>query len=168
LILVQNKVEKYQLQTDNVLAMKKEKRIDIGVGSDSNQSIRTKIMKAVKSKGSKIEVRLMKELWRRGVRYRKNVKGIVGTPDIVFRTKKVAVFCDSEFWHGKDWENRKNDFKTNKEFWFKKIERNIEKDKEVNVALKEQGWVVLRFWGKQINKSLDECCESIIKTLDSR
>lgn len=65
----------------------------------------------VKSKDSEIEVLLRKELWKRGLRYRKNVKNICGKPDIVFLSKKVAIFCDSEFWHGFDWENRKKDFK---------------------------------------------------------
>ena len=74
-------------------------------------------MKRVKNKGSEIEILLQKELWSRGLRYRKNVKGITGKPDIAFIGKKIAVFCDSEFWHGYDWENRKKDFKSNTEFW---------------------------------------------------
>ena len=81
-------------------------------------------MRQVKSKGTKIEKMLMKELWSRGLRYRKNVTSIYGKPDIVFISKKVAVFCDSEFWHGFNWEERKKDFKTNQEFWIPKIERN--------------------------------------------
>ena len=92
---------------------------------------KTKNMKAVKSKGSKIEKLLAKELWGRGLRYRKNDKTIFGTPDFVFKGLKIAVFCDSGFWHGKDWEVRKNDFKSNQDFWLPKIERNIERDKEV-------------------------------------
>lgn len=134
----------------------------------SKSKIRTKIMKAVKSKGSKIEIRLMNALWHRGMRYRKNVKGIVGTPDIVFKSKKVAIFCDSEFWHGKDWEKRKYDFKSNQDFWYQKIERNIEKDKEVNAKLQEQGWIVIRFWGKEIEKNLETCCEKVATVVQSR
>src|SRR6056297_76653 len=91
---------------------------------------RKRNMKAVKSKDSKIEVKLRKALWREGLRYRKHYSKIPGKPDIVFIGKKVAVFCDSEFWHGKNWEERKNDFKSNKEFWINKIERNIQRDKE--------------------------------------
>lgn len=109
-------------------------------------------MKQVKSKGSEIEVLLQKELWRRGLRYRKNVKSIEGKPDIAFIGKKIAVFCDSEFWHGYDWENRKNDFKSNTEFWISKIERNMQRDKEVTQKLQSEGWIVLRFWGKEIKK----------------
>ena len=84
-------------------------------------------MKQVKNKNSKIEVMLRKELWSRGLRYQKNVNGIIGKPDIVFKGKKVAVFCDSEFFHGYDWENRKHDFKTHQEFWIPKIERNMQR-----------------------------------------
>lgn len=118
-------------------------------------------MRQVKSKGTKIEKMLMKELWSRGLRYRKNVTSIYGKPDIVFISKKVAVFCDSEFWHGFNWEERKKDFKTNQEFWIPKIERNIERDKEVTAKLTSQGWTVLRFWGNDIKKDLLECADKI-------
>ncbi|MBE6843758.1 MAG: very short patch repair endonuclease [Ruminococcus sp.] len=121
----------------------------------------TKNMKAVKSKGSKIEVMLMKELWSRGLRYRKNVNSVYGKPDILFKSKKIAIFCDSEFWHGYNWEERKNDFKSNQEFWISKIERNIERDKEVNDRLKSEGWTVLRFWGNYIKRNLLECADKI-------
>ena len=104
---------------------------------------------------------LRKELWLRGLRYRKNYKKIIGKPDIVFIRKKVAVFCDSEFWHGYDWENRKNDIKSNRDFWIKKIERNIQRDIEVNEILKNDGWSVLRFWGNDIKKRTVECADEI-------
>ena len=122
-------------------------------------------MKQVKCKGSKIEVMLMKELWARGLRYRKNVKDICGKPDIVFIGKKVAVFCDSEFWHGFNWEERKHDFKSHQDFWIPKIERNMERDKEVNAQLQAEGWTVLRFWGKDIKKNLKECADMIEKAV---
>ncbi len=118
---------------------------------------RKKNMQAVKSTGSKIEVALAKSLFYKGYRYRKNDKTVFGKPDLTFKKHKIAIFVDSEFWHGKDWEIRKYDHKTNKEFWYKKIERNIERDKEVNLELRKQGWKVLRFWGKQITKDLGNC-----------
>lgn len=118
-------------------------------------------MKRVKNKGSEIEILLQKELWSRGLRYRKNVKGITGKPDIAFIGKKIAVFCDSEFWHGYDWENRKKDFKSNTEFWIPKIERNIQRDIEVTNELKTQGWIVIRFWGKEIKKDVSGCADEI-------
>ena len=110
-------------------------------------------MKQVKNKDSKIEVALRKELWNRGLRYQKNVTSIFGKPDLVFKGKKVAVFCDSEFWHGYNWEERKKDFKSHQEFWIPKIKRNMERDKEVTAELQRQGWTVLRFWGKEIKKN---------------
>lgn len=125
----------------------------------------TKNMKAVKSSGSEIEVMLMKELWSRGLRYRKNVKTIYGKPDIAFIGKKVAVFCDSEFWHGYNWEERKHDFKSHQEFWIPKIERNMERDKEVTNKLESDGWTVIRFWGKEIKKNLKECADIVEKTV---
>lgn len=123
-------------------------------------------MRQVKNKDSDIEIMLRKELWSRGLRYQKNVNGIIGKPDIVFKGKKVAIFCDSEFWHGYDWENRKKDFKSNKEFWITKIERNIERDEEVNAQLKKIGWKVLRFWGRDIKKNCKECADLIQTILE--
>ena len=118
-------------------------------------------MRQVRNKDSAIEVALRNELWSRGLRYRKNVKSIVGKPDIAFIGKRVAVFCDSEFWHGYNWEERKKDFKSNQEFWITKIERNIQRDKEVTAQLEADGWVVLRFWGCDIKKSCSACADII-------
>lgn len=126
---------------------------------------RRKNMQAVKNKDTGIEIMLRKELWRRGVRYRKNVKSVFGHPDIAFIGKKVAVFCDSEFWHGYDWENKKNDIKSRRDFWIPKIEKNIARDIIVNETLKEAGWTVLRFWGKDIKSDLQRCVEQIIQAL---
>lgn len=125
-------------------------------------------MKQVKSKDSKIEQLLRKELWSRGIRYRKNVRKVFGNPDITFIGLKIAVFCDSEFWHGYDWENRKNDFKSNTDFWIPKIERNMERDKEVNEHLRSEGWIVLRFWGNEIKKNAQECADKIEMAIKER
>ena len=110
---------------------------------------RRRNMKAVKNKGSKIETKLQKELWRRGLRYRKNAKTVYGKPDIAFIGKKVAVFCDSEFFHGYDWENKNKEIKSNRDFWIPKIEKNMQRDKEVTDKLTSDGWTVLRFWGNE-------------------
>lgn len=122
-------------------------------------------MKQVKNKDSKIEIALRKELWSRGLRYQKNVTSIFGKPDLIFKGKKVAVFCDSEFWHGFNWEERKKDFKSHQEFWIPKIERNMERDKEVTEELQKQGWTVLRFWGKEIKKNASGCADIIEKAV---
>lgn len=118
-------------------------------------------MKSVKCKNTSIELLLRKELWRRGLRYRMNVRSIIGKPDIAFISKKIAVFCDSEFWHGYDWENRKNDFKSNQSFWIPKIERNMQRDLEVTSALTAEGWLVIRFWGREIKNNLNVCAHKI-------
>lgn len=118
-------------------------------------------MQHCKNKGSKIEVMLMKELWSRGLRYRKNVTSVCGKPDICFIGKKVAVFVDSEFWHSYNWEERKNDFKSRQDFWIPKIERNMKRDREVNAELEQAGWTVLRFWGNKIKRNLSECADKI-------
>ena len=128
---------------------------------------RRKNMQAVKNKDSQIELLLRKELWSRGLRYRKNVNRIYGRPDIVFIGKKVAVFCDSEFWHGYNWEERKKDFKSHQEFWIPKIERNMERDAEVTAHLESEGWTVIRFWGNEIKKNTSQCADIIEKAVHS-
>lgn len=123
-------------------------------------------MQAVKSSGSKIEVKLSKALWNLGYRYRKNDKTVYGTPDITMKRYKLAIFVDSEFWHGKDWNEKKYDFKSNKDFWIKKIERNIQRDKDVNRKLRKDEWKVLRFWGKKVNNNLINCIKKIEQTIE--
>ena len=114
-------------------------------------------MQANESTGTKPELLLAKALFAKGHRYRKNDKTVFGKPDLTFKKIKLAIFVDGEFWHGKDWSERKNDHKTNQEFWNKKITRNIERDKEVNENLEKQGWTILRFWAKDIEKNLLTC-----------
>ena len=122
---------------------------------------RRKNMQAVKNKDSQIELLLRRELWSRGLRYRKNVNRIYGKPDLVFIGKKIAIFCDSEFWHGYNWEERKKDFKSHQEFWIPKIERNMERDAEVTAKLESEGWTVIRFWGNEIKKDTTQCANII-------
>lgn len=125
-------------------------------------------MRMVRNKDSAIELLLRNALWAKGYRYRKNVKSVYGHPDIAFIGKKIAIFCDSEFWHGYDWEKRKADFKTNQSFWIPKIERNMARDKEVNEKLGSDGWMVIRFWGNEIKKNLQNCIAIIEKAVEER
>ena len=129
---------------------------------------RSNIMQAIKSEGSKIESLLMKALWSKGYRYRKHEKSVFGKPDIVFKSLKIAIFCDSEFWHGKDWSIMKNKIKSNVAFWHKKIEANINRDSEVNTRLVSEGWKVLRFWGKDIQRNISRCISIIKKAINER
>jgi DNA mismatch endonuclease, patch repair protein len=123
----------------------------------------SKTAKKIRNKNTNIELLLGKAMWAKGFRYRKNCKDVFGKPDFCFKGKKIAIFCDSEFWHGKNFlEGEK--FKKNQEFWETKIQRNIERDKEVNEKLKKDNWTVLRFWGKDIKKNIDKCLDKILKT----
>lgn len=128
---------------------------------------RHKNMVNIKSKNTSIEMVLRKELWNKGFRYRKNVESLPGKPDIVLTKYKIAIFCDSEFFHGKDWEVLRPNLKkgVNSEYWEKKISRNIERDDEVNKKLLFMGWTVIRFWGKDIKRNPAECVKVIEETI---
>lgn len=121
---------------------------------------RHKNMSHIRSKDTTIEVKLRKALWHKGYRYRKNYKELPGKPDIVLTKQKICIFCDSEFFHGKDWYEvlrpriRRGN---NPDFWEKKIVRNMERDDEINKELNFLGWTVIRFWGNEIKKDVDEC-----------
>ena len=124
---------------------------------------RHKNMQNIKSKDTKIEVQLRKALWAKGYHYRKNDKKLPGKPDIVLGKYKIVIFCDSEFFHGKDWEVLRPQLEkgTNPEYWVKKIENNRRRDDEINKELTFEGWTVIRFWGKDIKNKLDECIKVI-------
>ena len=128
---------------------------------------RHKNMKNIKNKDTGIEVTLRKALWNKGYRYRKNDKRLPGKPDIVLTKYKIAIFCDSEFFHGKDWEVLKPQLERGKnaDFWIKKISKNQQRDEEVNKQLQYLGWTVIRFWGKDITKHTEECVQVIEETI---
>lgn len=122
-------------------------------------------MSRIRSKDTTIELRLRRALWAKGYRYRVNVRGLPGTPDIVFPRARVAVFCDSSFWHGHDWEDKKKRLAANREFWIAKIERNMARDRRVAGKLREAGWRVLRFWDADIQKKLEDCVLMIVREI---
>lgn len=128
---------------------------------------RRKNMQHIKNRDTKIEVLLRKVLWNKGYRYRKNYSKLPGKPDIVITKYKIAIFCDSEFFHGKDWEVLKPRLEkgNNSKFWISKISRNREHDDEVNKKLLFEGWTVIRFWGKDIKNNTDECVKVIEETI---
>ena len=128
---------------------------------------RHKNMVNIKGKNTSIELCLRKALWNRGIRYRKNYNKLPGKPDIAITKYKIAVFCDSEFFHGKDWEVLKPRLEAgnNAEYWVPKLSRNRERDEEVNKELLFLGWTVIRFWGKEIKKNTDECIKVIEETI---
>jgi len=123
-------------------------------------------MSQVRNAGTALERAFAKEFARRGiVTYTRNDKSIFGKPDFAFKARKVVVFCDSEFWHGYDWDNAKKKIKSNQEFWIPKIEKNIKRDLDVTEELKTDGWTVLRFWEHQIKKSVTACVNEVISAL---
>ena len=125
-------------------------------------------MKSNKGKDTKPELLLRKELWRRGLRYRKSYKELYGKPDIVFLGARIAVFVDGKMWHGYDWELQKDDFKSRRDYWIPKIERNIEHDYEVTQELISLDWLVMRFWDFEIKKNLQECADKIERAYNNR
>jgi DNA mismatch endonuclease (patch repair protein) len=123
---------------------------------------RSKIMASIRGKDTKIEILLRKALWRGGVRgYRLNVK-LPGKPDIVFPKYKIAIFCDGDFWHGKDFDEWKERLSHH---WKEKIQKNIERDKKNDSQLFNAKWIVLHFWESEILESMDDCLIKIKKTI---
>jgi len=118
----------------------------------------SKRMASVGTTDTRPELRLRKVLWRRGLRYRVNVVGLPGRPDIVFPSAKVAVFVDGDFWHGKILREKglaalARTFKAPQlgvSWWVSKIQRNVQRDDEVRTKLEEAGWTVLRIWESDI------------------
>lgn len=127
---------------------------------------RHKNMKNIRSKNTKAEILLRKALWHHGIRYRKNYKKLPGKPDIAITKYKIAVFVDGDFWHARGHEEKPGEqIQTNVSFWSKKLKRNIERDKEVNQALLEIGWLVLRYWDSDVKKDCNACVEDIMQYL---
>lgn len=128
---------------------------------------RSKIMGKIRGKNTKPELAFRKALYKAGYRYRIDYKKLIGKPDIVLKKYKTVIFIDGEYWHGYNWEERKQKIKTNKEFWVPKIERNIQRDQEVNRELEKMGYTVFRFWETSIKKELNVCLEKVIDHLQS-
>ena len=131
---------------------------------DMTKEQRHKNMSHIRSKNTKAEVLLRKALWHRGIRYRKNYKELPGKPDIVLTRYKIAVFVDGDFWHARGHQDNPGEqVSSNQEYWQKKLKNNVERDKEVNDELTEEGWLVLRFWESDIKKHLDDCVDQILQ-----
>ena len=130
---------------------------------------RHKIMSKIRGKDTKPELILRKYLWSKGLRYRKNCRGLPGRPDIALTKYKVAVFCDSEFFHGKDWEKQRSKVNkgANSDYWVKKIERNIERDRIKDEELRDLGWHVIHFWSKDIERNPDNCFKAIMELISA-
>ena len=128
---------------------------------------RSKIMSKIRGKNTKPELAFRKALYAAGYRYRIDYKKLIGKPDILLKKYKTAIFIDGEFWHGYQWNKRKTKIKSNSAFWIAKIERNMQRDTEVNQGLRELGYTVFRFWQKEVDKNLDNCLATVINHLKS-
>ena len=128
---------------------------------------RSKTMSKIRGKDTKIEILLRKALWKKGIRYRKNYRKLPGSPDIAIIKYKIAIFCDSEFWHGKNWDelSKKLSKGNNSNYWVKKIDENIQRDKEKDMALRTLEWEVLHFWESDIKNNLEDCVRAIQETI---
>lgn len=125
-----------------------------------------KNMSRVRNSDTALEKLLCEELVRQGLTtFTRNNKTIFGKPDIAFLARKIAIFCDGDFWHGYNWEQAQNEIKSNRDFWIPKIERNMQRDIEVTARLQEQGWTVLRFWGHEIQKEPEYCVSVVLDEL---
>lgn len=131
---------------------------------DSTPETRKRMSK-VKLKNGDAEQVLTKQLWHLEYRYRKNDKRLPGSPDIAILKFQIAVFVDGEFWHGKDWDTRKERLQRNREYWIEKIEENMARDVRVDKELRAKGWTPIRFWAKDALKDTDACISDIISLI---
>ncbi|WP_149273907.1 very short patch repair endonuclease [Pareuzebyella sediminis] len=127
---------------------------------------RSKIMSKIRGKNTQPELTFRKALYAAGYRYRIDYKKLVGKPDIALNKYKTVIFIDGEYWHGHNWKERKPKVKTNREFWIAKIERNMQRDTEVNSALEGLGYTVFRFWESEIKRELDRCLSEVVSHLE--
>jgi len=128
---------------------------------------RSELMGRIKAQNTKPEQKLRKVLWALGLHYRLNVKSLPGKPDIVLGKYHLVIFVDGEFWHGFEWEQKREKIKSNRDFWIPKIERNQQRDREVNEQLAALGYSVVRFWDHQIERDLNWCINQILERLSS-
>lgn len=127
---------------------------------------RSKIMSKIRGKNTKPELLFRKALWKKGIRYRVNSKKLPGKPDISIQKYKLAIFIDGEFWHGYNWNERKESIGSNRGFWIPKIERNMQRDEEVNQQLTDLGYTIFRFWEHEIKKDLRKCINDVLVFID--
>lgn len=125
-------------------------------------------MGKIRGKNTKPELAFRKALYAAGYRYRVDYRKLIGRPDIVLKKYKTVIFIDGEYWHGYNWSERKPKIKTNRDFWIAKIERNIQRDSEVNAELKHQGYTVFRFWESAVKKELDHCLQEVLSHLKNK
>lgn len=149
----------------------KEPKIRVPVFSEENGFYTTQQrsfnMSRIRGKNTKPEIILRKALWHAGIRYKSNKQQLPGKPDISLIKYKLVIFVDGSFWHGYDWENRKTAIKSNRDFWIPKIERNRQRDREINHYYQSKGWTVLRFWDFEVKKELGSCVKRVLEVISN-
>lgn len=139
---------------------------------ERDSKITSKVMSAVKSKNNKAEMALRKELWKRGQRYRLYDKTLIGRPDLVFKSKKVIIFVDGDFWHGRALveegvEGLKRGLRTSRsDWWLAKIGRNVKRDQVVTKQLESEGWRVLRIWESEVQENVSLAADKVEEFLN--
>ena len=131
-----------------------------------------RVMQSNRARDTKPELALRRELHARGVRYRLHPGDVVGRPDIVLRGLRLAVFVDGDFWHGNRWRLRglarlEDDFHNNRDFWVAKITRNVQRDREVNQRLADDGWTVLRVWESDVLRDVAAAADRVQEAIDA-
>ena len=126
----------------------------------------SKRMSHVKTKRNSAEIMIAKSLCHRGYRYRLNYKALPGSPDIALTKYRIAIFIDGEFWHGKDFEQRKTKLKNNKDYWIEKIQENIDRDLKNDKLLRQMEWYPIHFWSNDVIKYCNQCVEEVICLID--
>ncbi len=129
---------------------------------------RSRTMSTIRGKDTKPELMFRKALWKSGFRYRVNSRFLIGKPDISIKKYGTVIFIDGEFWHGYDWENKKASIKSNRDFWIPKIERNMQRDREVNFKLQQMGYTIFRFWTKELKNNFAGCFAKVITHLNEK
>ncbi|MFD2034427.1 very short patch repair endonuclease [Belliella marina] len=144
----------------------REPKIEVPVFCEENGFYttrqRSRTMSKIKGKDTKPEILLKKALWHAGVRYRSNKRKLPGKPDISLIKYRLVIFVDGTFWHGHDWQKRKHQIKSNREFWIPKIERNMQRDREINHFYQSKGWIILRFWDFEVKEELGMCVKKVV------
>jgi DNA mismatch endonuclease, patch repair protein len=139
-----------------------------GLKPASEASSRAKRMN--RSSDTTPERALRSQLWQHGLRYRKNVRSLPGKPDIVFSGIRLAVFCDGDFWHGREWRTLRTKLRsgTNASYWLQKIKANRLRDQRTNRALSADGWTVVRIWESEIKKAPEQVAQTVFALVQQR
>ncbi len=150
-------MHKYPLPSEKIIVPRFEESAGFYTSAQ-----RSRMMSKIRSKNTRPEMRLRKALWNAGLRYRLHNKHLPGKPDIAIQKLKIAIFVDGEFWHGYEWEKKRGKIKSNRAFWIPKIERNMQRDREVNALLKKMGFEVFRFWESEVKKEIGTCIKQVL------